>query len=133
MCGTPPSPLVDSPTRKIQLYRVRMQSPAAAHKQRESESGVHGCAKQLLQRDLSLLVLRCHVQAVGRPLSVLDAMAGTGMRALRYLLEGGHQQLRLQPQVRDEPELELWLSSRDGSRAEALARSPDRARAVARR
>ena len=47
-----------------------------------------------------------------------------------YLLEGGHQQLRRQPQVRDEPELELWLSSRDGSRAEALARSPDRARAV---
>ena len=44
-CGTPPFPLVDSSARKIQLYRVRMQSPAAAHERRESDSGVHRCAK----------------------------------------------------------------------------------------
>lgn len=45
--------------------------------------------KQTLQRDLSLLAMRFHAHTVGRPLVVLDAMAGTGVRALRYLLEGG--------------------------------------------
>ena len=45
ICGTPPYPLVDSSAREIQLYRVRMQSPATAHKRRESEAGVHGHAR----------------------------------------------------------------------------------------
>ena len=43
--------------------------------------------KSVLQRDLTVLALRTWLQQRQAPAVVLDAMAGSGVRALRYLLE----------------------------------------------
>ena len=43
--------------------------------------------KSLLQRDLTVLALRQWLQQRQQPAALLDAMAGSGVRALRYLLE----------------------------------------------
>ena len=41
----------------------------------------------MLQRDLTVLALRTWLHQRPAPAVVLDAMAGSGVRALRYLLE----------------------------------------------
>ena len=47
--------------------------------------------KQLLQRDLSVLALQQHAaQSGSRSLTLLDALCGGGVRAIRYLLEVDH-------------------------------------------
>ena len=43
--------------------------------------------KSVLQRDLTVLALRTWLHERQAPAVVLDAMAGSGVRALRYLLE----------------------------------------------
>ena len=43
--------------------------------------------KSVLQRDLTVLALRTWLHQRPAPAVVLDAMAGSGVRALRYLLE----------------------------------------------
>ena len=43
--------------------------------------------KSVLQRDLTVLALRTWLHQRSAPAVVLDAMAGSGVRALRYLLE----------------------------------------------
>ena len=43
--------------------------------------------KSVLQRDLTVLALRTWLHERPEPAVVLDAMAGSGVRALRYLLE----------------------------------------------
>ena len=43
--------------------------------------------KSVLQRDLTVLALRTWLHQRRAPAVVLDAMAGSGVRALRYLLE----------------------------------------------
>jgi len=47
--------------------------------------------KQMLQRDLSVLALQQHAaQSGSRSLTLLDALCGGGVRAIRYLLEVDH-------------------------------------------
>ena len=42
---------------------------------------------QVLQRDISVAVLHCFANESSSPLHVLDAMAGCGIRAMRYAKE----------------------------------------------
>lgn len=57
----------------------------------EHTAGCFYNPKQLLQRDLSLLVVRafvaCRSQHGSDGMVLLDAMCGTGVRAIRYALE----------------------------------------------
>ena len=52
--------------------------------------GVFFNAKQTLQRDLSVLAVQTYGALHGRPLRLLDALSGGGVRAIRYLLEVEH-------------------------------------------
>lgn len=88
ICGTFQGVPGALPIRRVASRRTIVASLTTERGATFSTDGRFYRARSAVVRDLGVLAARAHTERLARPLRVLDACSGSGVRSLRYLMEG---------------------------------------------